>query len=232
MRRDDPDASDLHALGQLSWPAGWSDDGVCDLLEPLVGPERRARLQQVLAARLGSVTLLLDGPHDPHNVSAVLRSCDAFGVQNLHIVSEEPLLFSRRVAQGTERWLDVIGHASADRALAALRERDLEVVAAHPEGKLLPEQLAELPRVAIVLGNEHRGIAPALLAAAHDTVRIPMQGFVESLNLSVSAAILLHAATRGRAGDLAPHERRHLYARGLFHSVIRAREILDASAPR
>lgn len=232
MRRDDPDASDLHALGQLSWPAGWSDDGVCDQLEPLVGPERRARIQQVLAARLCSVTLLLDGPHDPHNVSAVLRSCDAFGVQNLHIVSDEPLLFSRRVAQGTERWLDVIGHASADQALAALRERDLEVVAAHPEGKLVPEQLAELPRVAIVLGNEHRGIAPALLAAAHDTVRIPMQGFVESLNLSVSAAILLHAATRGRAGDLAPHERRHLYARGLFHSVIRAREILDASAPR
>jgi tRNA C32,U32 (ribose-2'-O)-methylase TrmJ len=86
--------------------------------------------------------------------------------------------------------------------------------------------------VALVLGNEREGISAALTGLTDDSVRIPMVGFVESLNVSVSTAILLRAATQGRPGDLDPSSKQHLLARGLVHTVPRAPEILAALAPR
>jgi len=208
----------------------WTPAQVIDLLEPLVGEPRRARLSTVLRQRLGSVAVMMDAPHDPHNAAAVLRSCDAFGVQQLHVVPrEEEFQAGAAVSKGTERWVDVVRHRDPAAAIAAMRQRRFEVVAAHPEGELLPEQLAEMPRLALLLGNEYDGIRSELLEAATATVRIPMRGFVESLNLSVSAGILLAAATAGRSGDLDPEAFRLQYARGLFRSVVRAGEILAAS---
>jgi tRNA (guanosine-2'-O-)-methyltransferase len=231
MRRDSSDAEPV-LDGGPPWPTAWTEAGIIEVLEPLVGDDRRARLQEVIGQRIASVTVLLDGPYDPHNAAAVLRSCDAFGVHRLHAVSSEPLQTSRKVAQGTQRWIEVIRHATPDAAVAALRACNHPLIVAHPKGNLIPEDLARLPRVAIVLGNEHSGVSPEVTRAAHDTVRIPMQGFVESLNLSVSTALLLYAATRQRAADLSPEARRASYARGLFHSVIRAEEILAASSAR
>jgi tRNA (guanosine-2'-O-)-methyltransferase len=176
--------------------------------------------------------VLLDGPYDPHNAAAVLRSCDAFGVHQLHAVSAEPLQTSRKVAQGAQRWVTVSRHLTPTAAIAALSASAHRLVVAHPKGNLVPEDLARLPRVALVLGNEHSGVSPEVTQAAHDTVRIPMQGFVESLNLSVSTALLLYAATRQRSADLNETERRASYARGLYHSVIRAEQILAASQAR
>jgi tRNA (guanosine-2'-O-)-methyltransferase len=111
-------------------------------------------------------------------------------------------------------------------------ERGYELVATHPKGELVPEDLARIPRVCIVMGNEHDGISEALVARAARTVRIPMRGFVESLNLSVAAALLLSAATRERRGDLSADETLELYAAGLLRSVPRSGEILAASNPR
>jgi tRNA (guanosine-2'-O-)-methyltransferase len=105
-------------------------------------------------------------------------------------------------------------------------------VQTHPQGDLTPDDLPHIPRLALILGNEHRGIDRAMADAASRSVRIPMRGFVESLNVSVSAAVLLRAATHDRAGDLPSAARRHLYARALYHSVPRAREVLEAFALR
>jgi tRNA (guanosine-2'-O-)-methyltransferase len=102
----------------------------------------------------------------------------------------------------------------------------LELVAAHPDGELAPDDLAEIPRLGIVLGNERDGIADDLLAACKRRVRVPMRGFVESLNVSVSAAILLAAATAKREGDLSHAEFMRFYARGLYFTVDRADEVL------
>src|SRR5262245_41667273 len=78
------------------------------ILEPLVTDERRARLQEVIARRLDSVTVVMDAPHDPHNGGAVVRSCDAFGVQRLHVIERyEPFLVATSVAKGSEKWVDV-----------------------------------------------------------------------------------------------------------------------------
>ena len=223
-----PDADFIAEFGP-----GWSANGVIAVLEPLVSDARRARIGQVLEQRLESVTVLMDAPHDPHNGAAVLRSCDAFGVQELHIVPrEEPFLLSSRVSKGTERWVDVVEHANPEAAVSALRSRGFTLVATHPQAELTPADLAGIPRLALVLGNEHDGIREALAAAADRSVGIPMRGFVESLNVSVSAAVLLEAATRARTGDLDSNRKRALYARGLYRSVVRGRDVLDALEAR
>lgn len=231
MKRDGAEAV---AFGpELPWRGSWSAEGVISALEALVTPARRARLHQVVEQRLGTVTLLMDAPHDPHNGAAVVRTCDAFGVQALHVVERtEPFLISSRVTQGAERWVDVVTHPTPEAALTRLAAGNFALVASHPEGNLEPADLLTIPRLALVVGNEHDGICKALTEAAPRSVRIPMRGFAESLNVSVSAALLLFAATHGRAGDLPEAERRLLYARGLFRSLPRAADVLEALAPR
>jgi len=199
------------------------------VLGDLVRPERAARLRGVFASRLDSVTVVMDAPHDPHNGAAVIRSCDAFGVQRLHIVERlERFLAASSVARGSERWVDVRTHGNVEEAVATLEASGHELVATHPEGDLVPEDLRSIPRVALVLGNERNGIVDHFRAACRHSVRIPMRGFAESLNVSVTAAILLQQATAGRPGDLPADEQERLYARALVLTVPRAPEILAA----
>jgi tRNA (guanosine-2'-O-)-methyltransferase len=198
------------------------------VLEPLVTAERRARLVEVIGRRLSSVAAVFDGPYDPHNGAAILRSCEAFGVQHLHVVERPgtPFVMARSVSRSAEKWVDVTCHAGAASLLAWSEAEAMPLVAAHPDGELAPDELANLPRVAIVLGNEREGIREAIARACARRVRVPMRGFVESLNVSVTAAILLYAATRGRPGDLDATARQRLYARGLYLSVPRAEDLL------
>lgn len=217
----------LAALGELDPVA------VGRVLTEFVRPERAERLRSVFAARLDSVAIVMDAPHDPHNGSAVIRSCDAFGVQRLHIVERiEPFLASNQVARGSERWVDLRTYPNVDGVVAAVAESGHELVATHPDGDLLPQDLARIPRVALVLGNERLGIVDELRAACRHSVRIPMRGFAESLNVSVTAAILLQHATWQRPGDLSEEERAHLYARALVLTVPHAPEILAAKGMR
>lgn len=198
-------------------------------LEPLVTELRRERLSQVLDQRLASVTVVMDAPHDPHNGAAVMRSCDAFGVGRIHVVERhEPFAASSAVAKGSERWVDVIAHSSAREAVEAVSGDGFTLVGTHPAGDLLPAALADVPRLALVMGNEHDGISEELSQACDTYVRVPMRGFVESLNVSVTAAVLLSSATAGRSGDLEPLARRRLYARWLALSVPRSLDVLAA----
>lgn len=208
-------------------PLPYPPEEVIAALEPLATEQRVARLKEVLSDRLQSVTVVVDSLHDPHNGAAIVRSCDAFGLQYFHAIERhEPFAAARAVARGSQKWVDVVRHQGPAACLAALS--DYTLVATHPEGDLLPEDLAKIPRVALVLGNEREGIAPDVRAACPHAVRVPMVGFVESLNVSVTTAILLYAATRGRAGDLSPEAKLALYARGLYLTIPRAAEHVEA----
>jgi tRNA (guanosine-2'-O-)-methyltransferase len=235
MRRTTPGVLGAHELVDAKIARAETHDTgrLVRVLEPLVTEARRARLREVLGRRLASVAVVFDGPYDPHNGAAILRSCEAFGVQRLHVVERPgtPFAVARSVTRSAEKWLDLTVHAGAPSLLAWAEAAGMPLVGAHPEGELQPEDLASMPRVAVVLGNEREGMRPAIAAACAKTVRVAMRGFVESLNVSVTAAILLHSATRGRAGDLAESELERLYARGLYLSVPRAEEVLAVSAP-
>jgi tRNA (guanosine-2'-O-)-methyltransferase len=206
----------------------YDPEDVIARLEPLVTDARRDRLQGVVGDRLGSVSVVFDAPHDPHNGAAVVRSCEAFGVHRVHVVeAREPFLVASSVAKSAEKWIELRCHKEASSAIAALQADGLELVGAVADGDLLPADLRNIPRVALVLGNERDGISKELLAACTRRVRVPMRGFVESLNVSVTAAILLAAVTAGRPGDLTTEERRRLYARGLYLSVAHAEDVLQ-----
>ncbi|HMY21208.1 MAG TPA: RNA methyltransferase [Polyangium sp.] len=199
-------------------------------LDPFLTNERRARFESVFSQRLDSVTVLMDAPYDPHNGAAVLRSCDAFGVQRLHVVERggQGFLAARQVARGSEQWVHVCTYSESKGALDALAASGHELVATHPMGELLPEDLRHIPKVCLVLGNERDGIHHELASACKRSVRVPMRGFAESLNVSVTGAILVQHATAGRMGDLSDAERLFLKARAMVLTIDHAAEILLA----
>ncbi len=232
MRRTTPGVVSAHELidRRIARAEAYEPRGVVAALEPLVTEGRRDRLREVIARRLGSVAVVLDRPYDPHNGAAVARSCEAFGVQNLVVAERRgtPFAVARSVARGAEKWMDVTVLRSPAAVVDWTRRSGMTLVATHPEGELEPGDLARVPRLALVLGNEREGIGAELQTACDHRVRVPMRGFVESLNVSVTAAILLFAATRDRQGDLDDETRLRLYARGLYLSVPQADKVLAA----
>lgn len=223
MRRDDPDVYQVGPPLVLPAPAA----RVIEALSPLVTEARLRRIEEVVARRKRAVAVVLEGLTDPHNTSAVLRSCDAFGVQSVHVVAgKHGFPAAHRVSKGTHRWLDVARHETAARCLQSLRERGYRVVVATMGGALSPEDLASIDRVALVFGNEHAGPSEEARNGADDTCAIPMVGFVESLNVSVAAAITLYVAAARRPGDLDAAEREELTARFLMSTVRDAERVV------
>jgi tRNA (guanosine-2'-O-)-methyltransferase len=216
MRRDDPLAAPLANEPELPF----APEQVIAALSPLLTDQRKERIERVLAQRLRSVVPVLDGLRDPHNVAAILRSADAFGVQEVQLVHDgEPYKASQRVTQGTDRWLDLVQQPDARTCIEHLHARGFCVLAATLDGTITPDQLASIPKLAVVLGNEHSGPSTAVLDACDGRYTIAMRGFAESLNVSVAAAITLSAATRGRSGDLDAHALLSLRARFMWLSV-------------
>jgi tRNA (guanosine-2'-O-)-methyltransferase len=179
--------------------------------EEFLVPERKARIDAVVAARTRTLTVVMEAFCDPQNVNAVLRTCEAFGVQALHAVDGpmKPYDRNKKISQNADKWLDVTRWRSTRECLEALRADGFAVYATHlgPGARTLGE-LSFAGKVALVFGNEHRGVSDEALALADATFAIPMRGFVQSLNVSVAAAISLaraverREAERGRHGDL------------------------------
>lgn len=218
MRRDDADVFELHAQGEPSL----TPDHIVAALQPLLTPARWSKLVQVAAQRLLCRTLVIEELADPHNVSAVLRSADAFGIDRIHIVAgEQGLHAAHRVAKGAERWLDLRWHDDMSSCVSRLRREGFRIYAAAMNGQVGLSELAASPEpVAIVFGNEHRGVRPETRALVDGLYSIPMVGFVESLNVSVAAAITLHALRTGEgAYAIGAAEQQEILARFLMRSV-------------
>ena len=169
-------------------------------------PERMQRYREVAAGRQRGVVVLED-IHDPHNAEAVFRSCDAFGFQRVCLIFDEEAPFDPRAigkltSSSANKWLDFDVYSSARECLDELQGDGYEVVATVAAGEAESVFEAELtaPRIALMLGNENRGLSAEATALADRRITIPMTGMVRSLNLSVAAAIALYEVTRQRRG--------------------------------
>lgn len=223
LRFDPEDVTEVIEPEALSTPP----EVVVRALTPLLTEARRARIEAIVAQRSRAVVPVLDGLIDPHNIAAVLRSAEAFGVQDVHIVERNaPFLASRRVAQGTQRWLRIVRHGSPTACVAHLRQRGYRLLLAGTQGDVTPADLPHDSGLAIVFGNEHAGVSSEFERHADGRYTIPMRGFVESLNVSVATAITLQAATENRRGDLTCREQLMLRARFMMLSVDRSAEIV------
>lgn len=221
-----------------SHPQAWYDERA-DYLAEFVTPQRYRTLMAALAMRTRYMTLLTENLFHPHNASALMRHCDAFGVQELHTV-ETRCKFqpNASIVRGTDKWIDVHRHNSTSEALASLKAQGYRLVATTPHRESCTPETFDVTRGPFVLifGTEHAGISQEAMAAADEYLRIPMCGLVESLNVSASAAILIYMlAERVRqqvgAWQLSPEETSVLRMRWLTASVRSAQEILARRFP-
>jgi tRNA (guanosine-2'-O-)-methyltransferase len=156
---------------------------------------------EVLERRQPDLTVVIENVHDPHNVSAVLRSCDAVGIATVHLVytvEERPEL-SRGVSGSAIRWLEIVNHESIADCYEALRRDGFTIYATHLDENRVELFDLDLTRpTALVFGNEQRGVSDEAVAGADATMIIPMMGMVQSLNISVACAVTLYEALRQR----------------------------------
>jgi tRNA (guanosine-2'-O-)-methyltransferase len=229
VRATDPSVFEPGAPEPLPLPAS----EVIAALSPLLTEARRRRIEEVAARRTLAVTAVLEDVTDPHNVSAILRTADAFGVHRLHVVSSEgSLVATRKIAKGSERWLEIVRHPSAEACARALRAGGFRIYVAAMDGEVSPNELAGRGPVAVVFGNERLGASAAIRAAADGTFTIPMHGFVESLNVSVAAAITLHTLARAAPRGPGEAEREAIVARLMMATVRSSARVLAERAGR
>ena len=164
---------------------------------------RAERIAHVLGQRQPDLTVVLENVHDPHNISAVLRSCDAVGILAVHTIysiEERPTrAYARSTSGSATKWIDVHHHDSVDSCYAALRREGFRIlVTALTESSVDLYDASFLEPTAVVFGNEMRGVSPDAIEPADGAVLIPMMGMVESLNIAVACAVTLFEALRQR----------------------------------
>ncbi len=181
------------------------DIELLEYLEGFVSEDRRARFLQVLSQRTRFLTVAMEDVFQLHNTSAVLRSCEVFGVQELHLIEDR---FGRRtdskIAMGAQQWVDLHRYPSAAACVSELKAKGYQIVATTPEANACTlENFRQGLPTALFFGTEKEGLSPEIMAAADSRLSIPMVGFTESLNISVAAAIILYTLTdRLRKSDL------------------------------
>ncbi len=220
-------------------------DWVCRQLEPFVSQSRIARIEKVLEQRITGLTVGLVRLYDPHNGAAVIRTAEAMGLSEIHAAQGDGLPFrvSPKVTIGCEKWISVQRYPDTATMARALHTRGFRLWAAVVEGA---HELSDIPldgQVALIFGNERDGLSEEDQSACDETFRLPMWGFTQSYNLSVSVGMTLmtlvpklRARLAGR-GDLEESERNRLRAIWMAKSVkaadgILARAIENESSPQ
>ncbi len=166
----------------------------------MASEERTARMRRVLTNRLSWVRVAVEAVYHRHNVSAILRTCDAMGVHNVHLV-ERHFKAAQGAARGAERWLSIHCHPGPMEAMTHLQQAGYQVWVADLDDTAVPPEEVPLDRpVCLWLGAELEGVGPDVRAACDGVVCVPMRGFAQSLNVSVAAALSLRPiAERARA---------------------------------
>lgn len=162
--------------------------------------KRREKIDRVLNQRQGDLTVLAESLHKPRNLSAIVRSCDAVGINEMHAIpGDDGLAIHWRTSQGAEKWVGVRAHEDLSSACAWLRSRGFRLVAANlSDGASDYRDLDYTSATALLVGTELFGVSEAAQAEADAQVKIPMVGMTQSLNVSVACAIVLFEAMRQR----------------------------------
>ena len=170
-------------------------------LMELITPKRRALFEKVLDNRTRHIAVVLEDIYQPHNASAVLRSCDLTGIQDVHIIEDKNIYdVNPDVALGSSKWLNLIKHNNDVHntllAFNKLKKQGYRIVASTPHKE--DYDLENIPldkKTAIVFGTELNGLSDIAIENADEFLKIPMYGFTESYNISVSAALILFTLT-------------------------------------
>lgn len=174
-----------------------------------ITPERKIRFEEVIEQRTRHLTIIIEDIYQPHNASAVLRSCDCFGIQDVHIIeNKNKYQVNPDVALGSANWLTMYkyrnGTDNTTDCISSLKQQGYRIIAASPHGNSYnADELDISNKTAIMFGSEKDGLSAQAFKLADAFFKIPMVGFTESLNISVSAAITLyHLTQRMRSGSI------------------------------
>jgi tRNA (guanosine-2'-O-)-methyltransferase len=163
-------------------------------------PERSERLNNVLAKRQPALTVVLENVSDPHNISAVMRTCDAVGIQDIYILNTKIGLHEKWGAKSSSsaaKWLTVHQFTDAAECFAALRKRFSKIYTTHLSTDAVSlYELNLTESVALVFGNEHAGVSDEIIGMADGNFLIPQVGIIKSLNISVACAVSVYEAYR------------------------------------
>lgn len=166
-------------------------------------PERKQRITSVLRYRQPDLTVVMENVHDPHNIAAVMRTCDSVGIQEIYVLNTivaGHIKFGKKSSAGVVRWLTVHQFDDTEACMKAVKEKYKNIFATH-----LGEQAVSLYEldltepVALVFGNEHDGVTEECLKYCNGNFIIPQVGMVKSLNISVACAVSLYEAYRQKA---------------------------------
>ncbi|WP_457616892.1 TrmH family RNA methyltransferase [Lutibacter sp.] len=179
------------------------DYKLIEYLEQFVTEKRRHLFRNVLDQRTNHFTVAIEDIYQPHNASAVVRSCDIFGIQNVHVIENKYKFHaSNRVAKGAQKWLDftLYNQKNADNTntcIESLRQKGYQIIATTPHNdSCLIQDFDITQKAAFFFGVEKEGLSKQVMDKADGFLKIPMVGFTESLNISVAAAIILQNVTQ------------------------------------
>jgi tRNA (guanosine-2'-O-)-methyltransferase len=175
------------------------DQDLLDYLGQFITENKKSVIEKVLAKRTRHLTVVLQDIFKPHNASAVIRTCDCFGLQDIHIIEKtDQYKVNPFVTRGASQWVDLYKHHkpetnSVDNCFASLREKGYKIYGTSPAPTALAiYELQPEEKLALVFGNEHEGISEEVKSKVDGLVHIPMLGFTDSFNISVSASIILY----------------------------------------
>lgn len=163
-------------------------------------PERSDRLTKVLNKRQPDLTVVLENVFDPHNISAVMRTCDAVGIQDIYILNHKipaHKKWSEKTSSSAAKWLTIHQFTDAEECFAALRKNYKKIYTTHLSSDAVSlHELNLTEPVALIFGNEHNGVSEEIIAMADGNFIIPQVGIIKSLNISVACAVSLYEAFR------------------------------------
>ncbi len=170
----------------------------------MLSDERIEKLLTAIAKRQWDITVILENVHDPHNLGAVMRSCESVGITEVHIVYTEETTnpdryIGRNASGGVSKWIDAHFYTDLKTCFETVKSRYEKIYATHLYRDSVSVYEKDLTTsMAFLFGNEHRGISPEALSMTDGNIMIPMQGLAESLNVSVACSICLYETLRQR----------------------------------